>query len=215
MRGLTLSPGELQNIWTFDLSWVLVSVEGHECISIHAANIHISMLPVHIYIALLPRFSSHTSMLRLSSLSIISTSICRATAIPSIRRLQRMQWRSVGIQPTTWSDVKILTHACLNNNSTPWCLLSPLNSSLQSKQQHHSWMSMKSRPSSNGTPPLSHLCKSTCSFGMQYLKTLGYVSHHIWLRDHCRCSHCFEQSTKQRLVNTFEASPIFRKFELY
>ncbi|KAI0749862.1 mitochondrial protein [Daedaleopsis nitida] len=28
--------------------------------------------------------------------------------------------------------------------------------------------------------------------------------HHIWLRDHCRCSQCFHPHTKQRLVNTFE-----------
>ncbi|KAH7912334.1 Trimethyllysine dioxygenase [Hygrophoropsis aurantiaca] len=28
--------------------------------------------------------------------------------------------------------------------------------------------------------------------------------HHIWLRDHCRCSGCFHPVTKQRLVNTFE-----------
>ncbi|KAH9930105.1 uncharacterized protein B0H18DRAFT_1084000 [Fomitopsis serialis] len=29
-------------------------------------------------------------------------------------------------------------------------------------------------------------------------------SHHIWLRDHCRCPQCFHPVTKQRLVNTFE-----------
>lgn len=29
-------------------------------------------------------------------------------------------------------------------------------------------------------------------------------SHHIWLRDHCRCPECFHPVTKQRLVNTFE-----------
>ncbi|CAL1716008.1 unnamed protein product [Somion occarium] len=28
--------------------------------------------------------------------------------------------------------------------------------------------------------------------------------HHIWLRDHCRCSECFHPVTKQRLVNTFD-----------
>ncbi|KAH8100127.1 mitochondrial protein [Cristinia sonorae] len=28
--------------------------------------------------------------------------------------------------------------------------------------------------------------------------------HHIWLRDHCRCPHCYHPVTKQRLVNTFE-----------
>ncbi|EJF64474.1 mitochondrial protein [Dichomitus squalens LYAD-421 SS1] len=31
--------------------------------------------------------------------------------------------------------------------------------------------------------------------------------HHIWLRDHCRCPHCFHPHTKQRLVNTFEIPP--------
>ncbi|THV02803.1 Trimethyllysine dioxygenase [Dendrothele bispora CBS 962.96] len=31
--------------------------------------------------------------------------------------------------------------------------------------------------------------------------------HHIWLRDHCRCSECFHPTTKQRLVNTFEIPP--------
>ncbi|KAG9314929.1 Trimethyllysine dioxygenase [Chiua virens] len=31
--------------------------------------------------------------------------------------------------------------------------------------------------------------------------------HHIWLRDHCRCSSCFHPVTKQRLVNTFEIPP--------
>ncbi|KIK62603.1 hypothetical protein GYMLUDRAFT_42059 [Collybiopsis luxurians FD-317 M1] len=28
--------------------------------------------------------------------------------------------------------------------------------------------------------------------------------HHIWLRDHCRCSSCFHPKTMQRLLNTFE-----------
>ncbi|PFH53122.1 hypothetical protein AMATHDRAFT_1547 [Amanita thiersii Skay4041] len=28
--------------------------------------------------------------------------------------------------------------------------------------------------------------------------------HNMWLRDHCRCPHCFHPVTKQRLVNTFE-----------
>ncbi|OSX59107.1 hypothetical protein POSPLADRAFT_1151947 [Postia placenta MAD-698-R-SB12] len=32
-------------------------------------------------------------------------------------------------------------------------------------------------------------------------------SHHIWLRDHCRCPQCFHSATKQRLVNTFEIPP--------
>ncbi|KZT06032.1 mitochondrial protein [Laetiporus sulphureus 93-53] len=31
--------------------------------------------------------------------------------------------------------------------------------------------------------------------------------HHIWLRDHCRCSQCFHPITKQRLMNTFEIPP--------
>ncbi|KIY43953.1 Trimethyllysine dioxygenase, partial [Fistulina hepatica ATCC 64428] len=33
-------------------------------------------------------------------------------------------------------------------------------------------------------------------------------SHNIWLRDHCRCPRCFHALTKQRLVNTFDASYI-------
>ncbi|CAK5271049.1 unnamed protein product [Mycena citricolor] len=31
--------------------------------------------------------------------------------------------------------------------------------------------------------------------------------HNIWLRDHCRCSECFQPITKQRLLNTFEIPP--------
>ncbi|KAJ7583631.1 mitochondrial protein [Mycena floridula] len=31
--------------------------------------------------------------------------------------------------------------------------------------------------------------------------------HHMWLRDHCRCQHCFHPVTMQRLVNTFEIPP--------
>lgn len=31
-------------------------------------------------------------------------------------------------------------------------------------------------------------------------------SHHIWLRDHCRCAECYHPKTKQRLVNTFSVS---------
>ncbi|KAH9943728.1 hypothetical protein B0H21DRAFT_482294 [Amylocystis lapponica] len=36
---------------------------------------------------------------------------------------------------------------------------------------------------------------------------LPSTSHHIWLRDHCRCPQCFHSITKQRLVNTFEIPP--------
>ncbi|KAI0261536.1 mitochondrial protein [Gloeopeniophorella convolvens] len=31
--------------------------------------------------------------------------------------------------------------------------------------------------------------------------------HHMWLRDHCRCSECFHPVTKQRLMSTFEIPP--------
>ncbi|KIP10456.1 hypothetical protein PHLGIDRAFT_84951 [Phlebiopsis gigantea 11061_1 CR5-6] len=31
--------------------------------------------------------------------------------------------------------------------------------------------------------------------------------HHVWLRDHCRCSECFHPVTKQRLLNTFDIHP--------
>ncbi|KAI0346180.1 Trimethyllysine dioxygenase, partial [Trametopsis cervina] len=31
--------------------------------------------------------------------------------------------------------------------------------------------------------------------------------HHVWLRDHCRCSECFHPTTKQRLSNTFDIPP--------
>jgi hypothetical protein len=33
-------------------------------------------------------------------------------------------------------------------------------------------------------------------------------SHHIWLRDHCRCPTCFHAVTKQRLYSTFEVSGV-------
>lgn len=29
-------------------------------------------------------------------------------------------------------------------------------------------------------------------------------SHHLWLRDHCRCPKCFHPATKQRLFSTFD-----------
>ena len=32
----------------------------------------------------------------------------------------------------------------------------------------------------------------------------GSTSHHLYLRDHCRCEECFHPITKQRLLNTFE-----------
>ncbi|KZT56972.1 Trimethyllysine dioxygenase [Calocera cornea HHB12733] len=32
---------------------------------------------------------------------------------------------------------------------------------------------------------------------------LTLVSHHIWLRDHCRCPECFHPVTKQRMLDTF------------
>ncbi|KAI0806098.1 hypothetical protein BC629DRAFT_1142532 [Irpex lacteus] len=35
---------------------------------------------------------------------------------------------------------------------------------------------------------------------------LGY-SHHVWLRDHCRCPQCYHPVTKQRLFNTFDIPP--------
>lgn len=40
-----------------------------------------------------------------------------------------------------------------------------------------------------------------------------WLSHHIWLRDHCRCPECLHPVTKQRLVNTFEVSISRSHFE--
>lgn len=39
--------------------------------------------------------------------------------------------------------------------------------------------------------------------------------HHIWLRDHCRCSSCFHPITKQRLVNMFEIPPDIKPIRLH
>ncbi len=41
------------------------------------------------------------------------------------------------------------------------------------------------------------------------LKCIIFISHHVWLRDHCRCPECFHSITKQRLINTFEVN-LFR-----
>ena len=59
--------------------------------------------------------------------------------------------------------------------------------------------------SSNGTEAPDRNCKSVISFHLQlaFVRTL-FVSHHIWLRDHCRCPECFHSVTKQRLINTFD-----------
>lgn len=46
-------------------------------------------------------------------------------------------------------------------------------------------------------------CALACSpLRAHFNELLG--SHHLWLRDHCRCPECFHPITKQRLVNTFE-----------
>ncbi len=37
---------------------------------------------------------------------------------------------------------------------------------------------------------------------------LGY-SHHVLLRDPCRCPQCYHPVTKQRLFNTFDVSAVF------
>lgn len=34
-----------------------------------------------------------------------------------------------------------------------------------------------------------------------------HISHHIWLRDHCRCPTCLHPKTMQRLLNTFQIPP--------
>ncbi len=34
--------------------------------------------------------------------------------------------------------------------------------------------------------------------------SIMFLSHNIWLRDHCRCPECFHPITKQRLLNTFD-----------
>lgn len=38
-------------------------------------------------------------------------------------------------------------------------------------------------------------------------------SHNIWLRDHCRCPHCYHPKTKQRLLNTFQVSSQSRTYQ--
>ena len=59
--------------------------------------------------------------------------------------------------------------------------------------------------SSNGTEAPDQNCKSVVLLHLQlaFVRTL-FVSHHIWLRDHCRCPECFHSVTKQRLINTFD-----------
>ncbi|KIM63545.1 hypothetical protein SCLCIDRAFT_15533 [Scleroderma citrinum Foug A] len=40
-------------------------------------------------------------------------------------------------------------------------------------------------------------------------------SHHIWLRDHCRCPTCFHPAAKQRLVNTFQIPPDIKPIHVH
>ncbi|KAH9846230.1 mitochondrial protein [Lenzites betulinus] len=51
-------------------------------------------------------------------------------------------------------------------------------------------------------PPTSRIDDRNVVLGWDATTFSRY--HHIWLRDHCRCPHCFHPITKQRLVNTFE-----------
>lgn len=41
-------------------------------------------------------------------------------------------------------------------------------------------------------------------FSTRILLSRYCSSHHVWLRDHCRCPECFHPITKQRLLNTFD-----------
>lgn len=70
--------------------------------------------------------------------------------------------------------------------------------------------------SSNGTGPPDQ----SCGFDVPPSICQGYYilscadtrfcfvlsSHHMWLRDHCRCPECFHSITKQRLISTFEVN---------
>lgn len=59
---------------------------------------------------------------------------------------------------------------------------------------------------SDGILGLGRDCKFLpISYALSYPSSTG--SHHIWLRDHCRCSECFHPTTMQRLLNTFEIPP--------
>jgi hypothetical protein len=59
--------------------------------------------------------------------------------------------------------------------------------------------------SSNGMGPLDLNCQLQSQFHhLIGLELTFSVSHHLWLRDHCRCPDCFHSITKQRLINTFD-----------
>lgn len=54
------------------------------------------------------------------------------------------------------------------------------------------------------TEEWTRLCVIYIISSRQHTDALPNESHHLWLRDHCRCPQCFHPVTKQRLFNTFE-----------
>ena len=66
-------------------------------------------------------------------------------------------------------------------------------------------MRMTVRSPFYGHPKTGRGCTSPRDFGAYpFVYHDPASSHHIWLRDHCRCPSCFHPITKQRLLNTFE-----------
>ena len=68
----------------------------------------------------------------------------------------------------------------------------------------------------SGTVPLNQSCGSH-TFSIILSGSCGplFVSHHIWLRDHCRCPECFHSITKQRLIRTFEVTLFGPRFFIH
>lgn len=64
-------------------------------------------------------------------------------------------------------------------------------------------------PSETTSAPSPRVATDVQSKSVYVTWSSGITSkyHNIWLRDHCRCPHCYHPSTKQRLLNTFEIAP--------
>ncbi|KAJ1307940.1 hypothetical protein OPQ81_002017 [Rhizoctonia solani] len=54
---------------------------------------------------------------------------------------------------------------------------------------------------------LPHVARNERKVSVRWKNGVVSGFHHIWLRDHCRCTDCLHPVTKQRLVNTFEIQP--------
>ncbi|EJD06705.1 Trimethyllysine dioxygenase [Fomitiporia mediterranea MF3/22] len=61
------------------------------------------------------------------------------------------------------------------------------------------------RSASDSSLPLVRVDERKVYVGWDPLTWSRYLN--FWLRDHCRCPECFHQTTKQRLVNTFDIPP--------